>query len=354
MLNPRSTIGILGGGQLARMLSMAASKLGFRTHVYDPNPDSPAFEVASESTLGAFTDNQLLKEFAKKIDVLTYEFENVPNSTLKRLENVVQIWPDTKALAISQDRVKEKRFFSSLGLKTATYEAINSIQDFSKAISNIPTPAILKTRREGYDGKGQLLISTKTKKSQIEQHLVLGPCILESFVKFTKELSVIIARDQSSNVVSFDPGENIHKSGILHTTTVPAHISKNLKIEAIINAGKIINSLNYVGVLGVEFFLTNTNELILNEIAPRVHNSGHWTQNGCVIDQFEQHIRAISGLPLGNGERHSNVKMVNILGSDIKKSLYISDAAVHMYGKEKVKVGRKMGHVNYVSRIKPQ
>ena len=140
MLNPRSTIGILGGGQLARMLSMAASKLGFRTHVYDPNPDSPAFEVASESTLGAFTDNQLLKEFAKKIDVLTYEFENVPNSTLKRLENVVQIWPDTKALAISQDRVKEKRFFSSLGLKTATYEAINSIQDFSKAISNIPTP----------------------------------------------------------------------------------------------------------------------------------------------------------------------------------------------------------------------
>ncbi len=350
MLEQGSIIGILGGGQLARMLSVAASRIGYQTHIFDPNPNSPAFDVATSKTIGSFQDKDLLQKFAKEIDLVTFEFENIPNLALEQIENLVSIFPKKKALAISQDRIKEKEFFDNLKLKTAKYAPIDTFEDFSKAIIKVKIPSILKTRREGYDGKGQLLITKDTSKKEVKEHLLLGPCILESFINFNKELSVIIARDQSGQVVSFDPGENIHRAGILHTTIVPARIPKTVQIDLIIVAGKIVNALDYVGVLGVEIFLNHQNEIIVNEIAPRVHNSGHWTQNGCVIDQFEQHIRAISGRKLGSGERHSDVTMVNILGDEIEASLNISNGAMHLYGKKEVRKGRKMGHINYVSQ----
>ena len=350
MLKHGSTIGILGGGQLARMLSIAASRIGYRTHIYDPSPDAPAFEVAAFTTIGSFQDRNRLRKFATEVDVITYEFENIPNSALKEIGRDVQIFPDKNALLISQDRIKEKKFFKSLDLKTVEYAPVKSLADFSSVINSIGIPSILKTCRYGYDGKGQLLITNSTPSSEVEEHLLKGPCILERFTNFQKELSVIIARNEAGNVVSFDPGENLHKSGILHTTIVPSQISNRLQIDSILIAGRIVNALNYVGVLGVELFLSKYNELIVNEIAPRVHNSGHWTQNGCAIDQFEQHIRAIVGGKLGDGKRHSNVTMINLLGNQINNSIDIVDGALHLYGKNDVIEGRKMGHINYVSQ----
>ena len=350
MLKIGGTIGILGGGQLARMLAVAASRIGYQTHIYDPNPDSPAFDVASSKTIGSFQDKDLLKEFAKKIDLATFEFENVPDASLKEIENIVSIFPTRNALSISQDRIKEKQFFNNLNLKTVQYAPVDTFEDFSASIAQIKIPSILKTCRQGYDGKGQLLITKNTTKREIEKHLLLGPCILESFIDFNKEVSVVLSRNQSGHVVSFDPGENIHRAGILQRTIIPAQIPKMVQIDLIIIAGKIINALEYVGVLGVETFLSHQNEIIINEIAPRVHNSGHWTQNGCAIDQFEQHIRAISGRKLGDGERHSDVTMVNILGNEIDDSLNVSNAALHLYGKKEIREGRKMGHINYISK----
>ena len=269
---------------------------------------------------------------------------------MDEIEKFTPIFPPKNALSISQDRIKEKEFFGRLGLQTARYAKINSVSDFLMAFSDFNSPSILKTRRDGYDGKGQMLVTENTKQSEIEKHLLLGPCILENFIKFRKELSVIIARNDAGEVVSFDPGENVHKSGILHSTTVPAQINNSLKLESIITAGKIANALKYVGILGVELFLTEEKKIIVNEIAPRVHNSGHWTQNGCIIDQFEQHIRAISGRSLGDGQRHSDVRMENILGTEINKSLNIVSGAIHLYGKKEIRNGRKMGHINYVSQ----
>ncbi len=350
MLKMGSTIGILGGGQLAKMLAVAASRIGYKTHIFDPNPESPAFEIAYHKTIASFNDNELLKKFAETSDVVTYEFENIPKSSLDTIEKFAKIYPSKNALWITQDRILEKRLFTELKLNTVKFASINSYQDFVVEIAKVKTPAILKTCRGGYDGKGQLLISKNTKKSDVENHLLYGPCILESFVNFNTELSVIIARNEYGDVASFDPGDNVHKSGVLRSTTVPSQTSKRVQLESIILAGKIINDLKYVGVLGVELFLDIEGKIIVNEIAPRVHNSGHWTQNGCVIDQFEQHIRAISGHRLGNGERHSNVKMVNILGTDIDSAFKNVDAAVHLYGKKEVRAGRKMGHINYVSK----
>ena len=235
-----------------------------------------------------------------------------------------------------------------MNLKTVQYAPVDTFEDFSASIAQIKIPSILKTCRQGYDGKGQLLITKNTTKREIEKHLLLGPCILESFIDFNKELSVILARNQSGQVVSFDPGENIHCAGILQSSIIPARIPKMVQIDLIIIAGKIINALEYVGVLGVEIFLSHQNGIIINEIAPRVHNSGHWTQNGCAIDQFEQHIRAIVGAKLGDGKRHSNVTMINLLGNQISDALDIVDGAIHLYGKTDVIEGRKMGHINYI------
>jgi 5-(carboxyamino)imidazole ribonucleotide synthase len=351
VLNTGATIGILGGGQLGRMLSVAASRLGFKTHIFEPAANPPAGHVADAVTTASYEDEAALKAFAACVDVITYEFENVPTSALDLLESIKPIRPNRRALAVSQDRITEKEFLSGLGLNIAPYAAVDTAEDLDKAIAEIGAPAILKTRRFGYDGKGQARIMDASDAPKAIKDVAGAPSVLEGFVEFSHEVSVIAARGQAGDVSCFDPGENVHTNGILHTTTVPATLTSAQRMDAVLLAAKILNELDYVGVMGVELFVTKQG-LVVNEIAPRVHNSGHWTQNGCVIDQFEQHIRAVVGWPLGDGKRHSNVEMLNLIGEDVDRIPEFAkdgSVAIHMYGKDDVKAGRKMGHVNTIT-----
>jgi 5-(carboxyamino)imidazole ribonucleotide synthase len=350
MLNPGATIGILGGGQLGRMLSVAAARLGFKTHIFEPGANPPAGHVAERVITAAYEDEEALRRFADGVDVITYEFENIPTSALDLLESLRPIRPNRKALAVSQDRLVEKAFLNELGLATAPFAAVDDATDLAEAIAEIGCPAILKTRRFGYDGKGQVRLKSESDAETALADMAGAPSILEGFVDFTAEISVIAARNPSGEVACFDPGENVHKSGILHTTTVPARITEAQRTDAVLMAAKILNKLDYIGVMGVELFVTPKG-LIVNEIAPRVHNSGHWTQAGCTVDQFEQHIRAVAGWPLGDGARYADVEMLNLIGDDVEK---LQDLAkqprtqIHLYGKSEAKPGRKMGHVNRV------
>ncbi len=343
-----AVIGILGGGQLGRMLSVAASRLGYKTHIFEPGAEPPASHVADRVTCAGYDDRAALEAFAASVDVITYEFENIPTEALDTLEPLKPIRPNREALRISQDRLTEKNFLTRLGLKTAPYSAVDNARDLDLAIDQIGLPAILKTRRLGYDGKGQARLMENEDASAALEMMRGAPAILEGFIDFSHEVSVIAARGLDGAVACFDPGENVHKDGILHTTRVPARLSRSERTDAILLASQILNALDYVGVLGVELFVTGQG-LIVNEIAPRVHNSGHWTQNGCSVDQFEQHIRAITGLPLGDGHRFADVEMTNLIGDDVHAlPLSESNAAVHLYGKVEAKPGRKMGHINRV------
>jgi len=347
-----SVIGILGGGQLGRMLSVAASRLGYRTHIFEPAANPPAGQVADRVTTASYDDKAAILAFAEAVDVVTYEFENVPTSALDLIESLKPIRPNRKALAISQDRLTEKDFLSLLGLKTASYADIPDVQTLRDYLESIGTPAILKTRRLGYDGKGQVVIRDPAEAEAAFADMKGAPAILEGFVTFQREVSVIAARSLTGEVVAYDPGENVHVDGILRTTTVPATLSNAQLTDAVLMAGKILNALDYVGVMGIELFVTGNN-LIVNEIAPRVHNSGHWTQNGCAVDQFEQHIRAVTGWPLGDGQRHAAVVMENLIGDDIARIPDLAkqtNTAIHLYGKAEARPGRKMGHVNRVTR----
>ena len=349
-LSPGSTIGILGGGQLGRMLSVAASRLGFRTHIYEPGANPPAADVAHAVTTAPYEDFAALAAFAASVDVITYEFENIPTAALDALEAVKPIRPNRHALAISQDRIAEKAFLTNLGLTCAPYAAVNSLPDLHAAIARIGTPAILKTTRLGYDGKGQARLMAPAEAPAAWDTMQGAPSVLEGFIDFTHEVSVIAARGLDGSVACYDPGENVHRAGILHTTTIPARLSASQRTDAVLMAARILTALDYVGVMGLELFVTAT-ALIINEIAPRVHNSGHWTQNGCAVDQFEQHIRAIAGWPLGDGSRHSDVVMENLIGDDIARVPALASerhTALHLYGKADTKPGRKMGHVNRV------
>lgn len=351
VLAPNATIGILGGGQLGRMLSVAASRLGFKTHIFEPAANPPAGQVADAVTTASYEDEAALKAFASSVDVITYEFENVPTSALDLLESIKPIRPNRRALAVSQDRIAEKEFLSGLGLNIAPFAAVDTAEDLDEAIAEIGAPAILKTRRFGYDGKGQARIMDAADAPKAIADVAGAPSVLEGFVDFSHEVSVIAARGQAGDVSCFDPGENVHTDGILYTTTVPANLTASQRMDAVLLAAKILNELEYVGVMGVELFVTKQG-LVVNEIAPRVHNSGHWTQNGCVIDQFEQHIRAVVGWPLGDGKRHSNVEMLNLIGDDVDRIPEFAkdgSVAIHMYGKADVKKGRKMGHVNKIT-----
>lgn len=345
-----ATIGILGGGQLGRMLSVAASRLGLKTHIYEPGANPPAGDVAHQVTTASYEDEAALTAFGKSVDVITYEFENIPTSALDLLETLAPIHPGRQALATSQDRLTEKTFLQDLGLQTAPFADIANEDDLQAALGTIGTPSILKTRRFGYDGKGQARIMSPADAPGAFTDMAGAPAILEGFVEFTCEVSVIGARGPDGAVACYDPGENVHKNGILDTTTVPATLSPSQRTDAVLIAARILNALDYVGVMGVELFVTPKG-LIVNEIAPRVHNSGHWTQNGCTICQFEQHIRAVAGWPLGDGKRHSNVVMENLIGHDVLRvpELATTGAAIHLYGKTEVKAGRKMGHVNRVT-----
>ncbi|MDE0985450.1 MAG: 5-(carboxyamino)imidazole ribonucleotide synthase [Yoonia sp.] len=348
-----TTIGILGGGQLGRMLSVAASRLGLKTHIFEPGANPPAAHVADAVTTASYDDRAALTAFAQSVDVITYEFENIPTSALDLLETLRPINPGRQALATSQDRLVEKNFLQSLGLQTAPFATVDNAADLHAAISQIGTPAIMKTRTMGYDGKGQARIKSPDDAAQALADMAGAPAILEGFVNFSHEVSIIGARSADGAVACFDPGENVHVDGILRTTTVPAKLTPSQRTDAVLIAARILNELDYVGVMGVELFVTPQG-LIVNEIAPRVHNSGHWTQNGCTIDQFEQHIRAVAGWPLGDGSRHSDVVMENLIGDDMDRlpELAKTTAALHLYGKADVKTGRKMGHVNHVKPSK--
>ncbi|SEH87168.1 5-(carboxyamino)imidazole ribonucleotide synthase [Paracoccus alkenifer] len=348
-LHPGASIGILGGGQLGRMLSVAASRLGYRCHVYEPGP-APAGDVAHRLTTAPYDDKAALRAFAASVDVVTYEFENVPAEALDLIESIVPIRPNRRALAVSQDRLTEKDFLSGLGLTVAPYAAVDSAADLAAAMGG-HARGILKTRRLGYDGKGQVRVAAGDDFAAAWGQ-VAAPSVLEGFVDFSAEISVIVARGQDGAVAAYDPGLNEHRDGILRTTTVPCGLPARLIPDAVLIASRIVTALDYVGVMGVELFVTPQG-LVVNEIAPRVHNSGHWTQAGCAVDQFEQHIRAVAGLPLGDGQRHADVVMENLIGDDIARVpqlLARPDTQIHLYGKGEARPGRKMGHVNMIQR----
>ena len=349
-LKTGATIEILGGGQLGRMLSVAAARLGFRTHIFEPGANPPAGDVAHALTTAGYDDVDALTAFAKSVDIVTFEFENIPTDALDVIENITPIRPNREALRTSQDRLVEKQFLEGLGLTVAPFADIANAADLEAAMTTIGAPSILKTRRFGYDGKGQSRLRSADDAAGALADMAGNPAVLEGFVNFTAEVSVIAARSPSGEVACFDPGENVHRDGILHTTTVPARLSAAQRMDAVLLAAKILNALDYVGVLGVELFVTPQG-FIVNEIAPRVHNSGHWTQNGCAVDQFEQHIRAVAGWPLGDGSRYADVVMENLIGDDMDRVPELAkqrDTALHLYGKADVKPGRKMGHVNIV------
>jgi 5-(carboxyamino)imidazole ribonucleotide synthase len=353
-LPPGSMIGILGGGQLGRMLSLAASKLGMRTHIFCPDPHSPAFEVTPHKTVAAYDDEAALAAFADAVDIITYEFENVPAATAEFLAARKPLRPGANALAVSQDRLAEKGFLASKNIPVAPYRPVETMDDLDAAIDALGLPAVLKTTRLGYDGKGQRVIRERGEAVAAFSELSPKPLVLEAFMPFDKEISVVVARNASGEVRAFDAAENVHRHHILFTSTVPANIPPGVEKHAAMLAKVIVVALDYVGVLGVEFFVIpgDRPSLVVNEIAPRVHNSGHWTEAVCLTDQFEQHIRAVLGWPLGDPARMADVVMENLVGDEVL-SIPVSldgNTQPHLYGKTEVRAGRKMGHVNRIVR----
>jgi 5-(carboxyamino)imidazole ribonucleotide synthase len=359
-LKPGDTIGILGGGQLGRMLAMAAAQLGLRCQVFSPDPDSPAFDVVLNATCAEYADVEALELFANDVDVITYEFENVPAASAMILAARRPVLPDRNILETTQDRLVEKDFVKRLGIGTADYADVSSAAELRATIGTIGLPAVLKTRRFGYDGKGQVIIRDGDDPDQIWEDLATKSAILEAFIPFEREISVIAARSASGHVECFDVTENEHSDHILKISRAPAAISEALAAEARSIAERIANALDYVGVLAVEMFVVQADDgpkVLVNEIAPRVHNSGHWTLDGASISQFEQHIRAIAGWPLGKPVRHGPVVMTNLIGDEIngyEQWLTVPGATVHLYGKGSPRPGRKMGHVTQVEAAPPK
>ena len=351
-----STIGILGGGQLGRMLSLAASRLGFKTHIYCPDAASPAFEVTPRKTIAAYDDEAALATFAAAVDVVTYEFENVPAATAEFLARLKPLRPGVNALAVSQDRLSEKTFIGDLGIPVAPHRAIRDAAHLAPALAALGGPAILKTTRLGYDGKGQRRIADLAEAEAAFAALRPHPLVLEAFVPFVKEISVVVARGLDGTTAAFDPAENVHRDGILFTSTLPASVAAETAAQAQAFAARIAEALGYVGIMGVEFFVLADGNIIVNEIAPRVHNSGHWTEAVCITDQFEQHIRAISGWPLGDPTRLADVVMENLIGDEIAAIPAGLGLGIrpHAYGKSESRPGRKMGHLNRVPSKMPR
>ncbi len=351
VLEPEATIGILGGGQLGRMLALAAARLGFKCHVFSPSPDSPAFDVVHRVSCADYSDTEALDRFAGAVDLVTYEFENVPAECATFLAARIPVLPDPQVLATTQDRLAEKNFVSSLGIRTAPFAAVDSPAALAAALEKIGRPAVLKTRRFGYDGKGQAAIKNGTDPEAVWREVGGQPCILEAFVPFAREVSVVAARAHDGTVACFDVTENEHRDHILKVSRVPAALPEAGAREALRIAEAIAHKFAYVGVLAVEMFVLRDGGILVNEIAPRVHNSGHWTIDGASVSQFEQHIRAVAGWPLGKPIRHGRVEMTNLIGSEVedyRRWLAVPGAAVHLYGKAAVRPGRKMGHVTRV------
>ena len=353
---PGGTVGILGGGQLGRMLALAAARLGLRSHVYAPEGDNPAFDVAARHTAAAYDDDAALERFARSVDVVTFEFENVPAPTVERLAASTRVAPSGRALAVSQDRLAEKTFIAGLGIPVAPFTGVDSEANLQRAIAKIGCPSILKTRRFGYDGKGQAKILEPGGAEAAWRAVGGKPSVIEGLVPFAAELSVIAARGHDGSFAAYDVPLNVHANHILATSTVPARLAPSTLEVARHIARTIADGLDYVGIIGVELFLVregSMERLIVNEIAPRVHNSGHWTLDACTVSQFEQHIRAVAGWPLGDPSRHSDAVMHNLIGDEAhawREWAARPGAAVHLYGKAEARPGRKMGHVTVVTR----
>ena len=360
ILPPGSVVGILGGGQLGRMLGIAAAELGLRCHVFAPEEDAPAAQTANQHTRAGFEDIAALKKFAKGVDVLTYEFENIPSAPVKEAAKFCDLRPSLKSLEITQDRLLEKNFVREQGLSTAVFAPVNSDETWHKALEEIDVPAILKTRRWGYDGKRQLVMGNREEVAAAAPFAIVTfarqgkvPSILEGFVDFSTECSVVLVRGMDGETRCFDVIATYHEEGILRRAECPAPMHPTLQARAQKDAIAIAEALEHVGVMTVEFFLVGdpndkNAKLLVNEIAPRVHNSGHWTREACVASQFEQHIRAICGWPLGDVTRHSDAEMINLLGDDAnawQSHAGEDNTSLHLYGKAEAREGRKMGHV---------
>lgn len=348
MLPPDSVIGIVGGGQLGRMIALAAARLGYRSHVFTDQADSSAAQVTNRVTVAAYDDKVALEAFAKACDVVTIEFENLPVDGLRDIALSGPLHPSPDVLAICQDRLLEKQFLSDLQVPTAPYAQIASAADLDDALQRIGVPSVLKTRRMGYDGKGQLRLNAGDDTADAWPSLGTNDAVLEGWITFEREISVITARNESGAKATYVPVENHHENHILSKTIAPADISPKQASKAIELAEKIADGLGLVGLLAVEMFQVDDGHLLVNELAPRPHNSGHWTIDACMISQFEQTIRAIAGLPLGSPERFVDAEMDNLLGDAVNSwpdLINKSHARLHLYGKTPVRPGRKHGHI---------
>ena len=347
-MSPNKTIGILGGGQLAKMLATAAADLGFNVNIYCPDTDCPAAQVANKVVFGNYDDNENLVAFVKNVDVLTYEFENIDTKALEELDLFVNMRPSVKALKISQDRLTEKSYLNSLGIKTTQFYRIDGVSEIEKLFIKLKRPILIKTRRLGYDGKGQVLIKSQ---DDINEHFLgkeLFPSIAEEVISFDRELSVIIVRDKEGNIKTFEPGENVHENGILRHSKIPANITKKIFKEAQDIAIKFAEKLDYVGTLNLEFMIDNKDNLFFNEKSNRVHNGNWHTVNSYKICQFTNHIRAVCGLEFIENKKISNAEMLNILGEEIKefrKKEYGENEYFFDYLKPDIRPNRKMGHL---------
>ena len=348
MIAPGSTIGIVGGGQLGRMLASAAAAMGYKTHIYTPEKDAPASQVATKTTIGAYQDATALRAFGQSVDVVTFEFENVPSETLDMLGEVVSVRPGPTVLHTTRNRIREKDFITGCNIGTAPYRAIRSREDLMEAVAVLKAPAILKTTELGYDGKGQVLIKDAEEALSAWQHLAAHEAIYEGFVDFTREASVIVARGLEGEIQCYPLVENHHKHHILHRTIAPAEASDAMQKDAENIARTLAERINLVGIMAVEMFITQSGQLLVNELAPRPHNSGHWTLDASATSQFEQQIRAICGWSLGDTTPLAPSEMINLLGDDwLSWPRYARDkhAHIHLYGKTESRPGRKMGHV---------
>ncbi|MGA9581943.1 MAG: 5-(carboxyamino)imidazole ribonucleotide synthase [Allosphingosinicella sp.] len=353
VLAPGSTIGIVGGGQLGRMLAMAAARLGYRCHIYAPDEAPPAAEVAADFTRGAWEDEAKLAAFGRSVDVATYEFENIAAAPLAALAAHAPLYPPAEALAVAQDRLSEKHFIARLGGSPAPYRPVDDRTGLDEALAALGVPAVLKTRRFGYDGKGQARIMEPSGAGDAWEAVRKSPSVLEAFIAFEAEFSILLCRSRDGGIVTWPAPRNVHEGGVLRRSQAPARELEAQVAEAEALARKAAEALDYVGVLALEFFATAQGPLF-NEMAPRVHNSGHWTVEGAVTSQFENHVRAICGLPLGSTAlTGARVEMENLIGDEADgwaEILADPAAHLHLYGKGEARPGRKMGHVTRVFR----
>ena len=351
MILPGATLGMLGGGQLGRMFVHAATAMGYRAIVLDPNPSSPAGEIAHSHLQAAYDDERALVKLSQECSVITTEFENVPAEVLERLQRDCRVYPSADAVNIAQNRIKEKQYAQSLGIPCTPFQSVHSEQDIEQAFEKIGADLILKTARFGYDGKGQVSVHSPEQAIQTWKGLDRVECILEKEIDLQTEISSVLARSSTGEMIFFEIAENVHRNGMLFTSTVPASVDEATQNQARCHAKKIAEDLNYCGVLATEYFIDKSNNLYFNEMAPRTHNSGHYTIDACYTSQFEQQVRATCGLSLGSPITHSAVTMVNILGdlwqhgeprwNDIMEDIHVK---LHLYGKKKARIGRKMGH----------